>query len=377
MTAEDDTVYLDYNATAPVRPGVAAAVAEALAATGNPSSVHAAGRAARFAVEGAREIVADLVGASRSQIVFTGSGSEANNLALNGVGRPRVLVSAVEHDSAFGAVPHAEVVPVDADGLIDLEALDSTLSDGSDQPAVLSLMLANNETGVLQEVSKAAAMAHAYGALVHCDAVQAAGRVPVAFGDLGADLLSLSAHKLGGPQGVGALVVADHVALAPEVRGGGQEHGRRAGTENVPGIAGFGVAAAHARAELDDQDRIAALRDGLEAGIAATASDAIVFGGSAARLPNTTCVALPGIAAEIQIMALDLAGIAVSAGAACSSGKVTPSRVLRAMGTSEDLAGSAIRVSLGWASSNADVDRFLEAWGGLRHRAARRGDAAA
>ena len=360
-------VYMDYNATAPMRPAVVAAVAEALGLTGNPSSVHRFGRLARRRLEEAREQVAALVGARPDQVVFTGGGTEANNLALAGSGRGRRIVSAIEHESVANAAPDAETVPVTADGAIDLAALDALLARPG-PPALLSVMLANNETGVIQPVAAAAAAARRAGALVHCDAVQAAGRIPVDFAALGVDLLSLSAHKLGGPPGSGALIVADGVALTALLRGGGQERGRRAGTENVAGAAGFGVAAELARAELAAQGRLARLRDALEARLRATVPAATVFGAAASRLPNTSCFALPGLAAATQVMALDLAGVAVSAGAACSSGKVRPSRVLRAMGVAEDAAGSAIRVSLGWGSADADIDRLVAAWSALAAR---------
>jgi cysteine desulfurase len=367
--------YLDHNATAPVRPAVAAAVAEALAIGGNPSSVHAAGRAARRAVEAARVRLAALVGAAPAQIVFTSGGTEANHLALRGTGRPRVLVSAVEHDSVRQAAPGAEIVPVTREGVVDLPALEGLLALGG-RPALVSLMLANNETGVLQPVAEAAAIARAHGALVHCDAVQAAGKVPVDFASLGVHLLTLSAHKLGGPQGIGALVVADAVALAPLQTGGGQERGRRAGTENVPGIVGFGAAAETAAAELPGQERIAALRDRAERRLLAAEPRAKLFGAGAPRLPNTICVALPGVPAATQVMALDLAGVMVSAGAACSSGKVRPSHVLAAMGAGADEAGSAIRISFGWNSTEDDVEQLVEAWRLLCRRAARKADAA-
>ncbi len=365
--------YLDYNATAPVRPEVAAAVAEALARTGNPSSVHRAGRAARAAVEEARARVAALVGAAPAEVVFTSGGSEANMAALTRTGAARLVVSAVEHDSvaetaAASGLP-VDIVPVDRDGVIDLEALERLLADAPrDGGTLVSVMLANNETGVVQPAGDAAALAHRFGARFHCDAVQAAGKVPVDFEDMQADYLSLSAHKLGGPQGVGALVVRAVCALSPVVRGGGQEQGRRSGTENVPGIAGFGVAAGLAGLP----DRIAGLRDGWEERVRRAAPDAVILAAGAARLPNTSCVAMPGVGSDTQVMALDLAGIGVSAGAACSSGKVRASRVLRAMGCGEELAGSAIRVSLGWASTPGDMDRLFAAWEALYRRMARR-----
>lgn len=366
-------VYLDYNATVPVRPEVIEAAGSAMAAGGNPSSVHAAGRAARERVERAREAVAALIGTAPRRIVFTGSGSEANALALGGAGRDRVLVSAVEHPSVLRAVSGAETIPVSADGLVEISALERRL-DGVDAPALVSVMAANNETGVLQPLEDVVALAHRHGALVHVDAVQALGRVALDFTTLGADLMSLSAHKIGGPQGVGALVVADSVPLHALIRGGGQEGGRRAGTENVAGIVGFGVAAQAAARDRADQPRIAALRDRLEARALAAVATARVYGRATARLPNTSCLGVPGLSNALQVMTLDLAGIAVSAGAACSSGKVASSHVLRAMGLDESEAGSAIRVSLGWASRGEDIDRFLAVWCELAARSGARHD---
>jgi cysteine desulfurase len=252
---------------------------------------------------------------------------------------------------------------------VDLDALFGLLK-ATPPPALVSLMLANNETGVIQPVAEAARMARAAGAFIHCDAVQAAGKIPVNFQDLGVDLLSLSAHKLGGPQGCGALIVGDRVALRPQLLGGGQERGRRAGTENVAAISGFGVAAELALQDLPGMTEIARLRDRLERAVRQSVPSAVIFGAAAARLPNTSCLGLPGLSAETQVMALDLDGVAVSAGSACSSGKVRPSHVLAAMGVGADLAASAIRVSLGWQSAAADVEAFLMAW---RKLAARRG----
>lgn len=355
-------VYLDYNATAPMKPAVIAAVVEAMGRLGNASSVHRFGRLARRVVEEARERVAALVGARPEQVVFTGSGTEANNLALHGHGR--VIVSAIEHDSVLRAVPHAEILSVGADGVVDLEALARLLSrDG--KPALVSVLLANNETGVIQPVAEVARLARSHGCLVHCDAVQAAGKIPIDLGSLGVHLVSLSAHKIAGPQGAGALVVADGVEVEPMLRGGGQERGRRAGTEDVAALAGFGVAAELAREGLGDTASLTRLRDDLERRVLDLAPDVKIFGTQAPRVANTSCFTMPGVASETQVMALDLAGVAVSAGAACSSGKVQPSHVLRAMGASEAEAGGAIRVSLGWQTSPADIDRFMEAWGGL------------
>jgi cysteine desulfurase len=360
-------IYMDYNASVPLRPEAAAAMQAALALGGNPSSVHAHGRRARRAIEDARESIADVIGATAPAIIFTSGATEANGLALLGSGRARILVSAIEHDSVRAACPTAEIVPVTNSGVIDLDALAGMLESDA-RPALVSLMLANNETGVIQPVAKAAELAHAHHAILHCDAVQAVGRIAVNVEDLGVDLLSLSAHKLGGPAGVGALYRRDGISLAAQLRGGGQERGQRAGTENLAGIAGFAVAAEFALRELENAARLADLRDELERRMLRDRPTAALFGTKAPRLSNTSCVALPGISAETQVMALDLAGVSVSAGSACSSGKLKPSAVLLAMGASPEAAASAIRVSLGWRSDAGDIDRFMTAWNGLSAR---------
>ena len=364
----DRAVYLDHNATTTVRPAAAEAVAAALSLTGNASSVHGFGRAVRRTVEDAREAVAALVGAAPADVVFTSGGTEANNLALRGSGRERILVSTVEHESVLMAGAGAALIPVDSDGVVDLDALDSLLA-GEGTPALVSVMLANNETGVVQPVAGIAGVARRFGALVHCDAVQAAGKIPVDMSALGVDMLSLSAHKIGGPAGIGALVVADSVPLSPIVFGGGQERGRRMGTENFSGIAGFGAAAREARKGVDGFAELGRLRDGLERRILALSPETRIFGAGAERLPNTSCLTMPGMASETQVMALDLAGVAVSAGSACSSGKVQASHVLAAMNADAAQAASAIRASLGWNSTAQDVDRFVDAWTALHVRA--------
>jgi cysteine desulfurase len=358
--------YLDWNATAPLRPEAVAAMSEALRRWGNPSSVHRRGRAARQIIERAREAVAGLLGdVDPSGVIFVSGGTEANHLALLGAGRERVFVSAVEHDSVRHAVPAADIIPVGPDGIVALEELDRLL--GADlRPALVSVMYANNETGVIQPISEIASIAHRHGALLHCDAVQAVGKVTPEVGAIGADLVTVSAHKIGGPPGVGALIVTGGVDLTPLLRGGGQEHRRRAGTENLPGIAGF--AAAAAAADIAAYERVAALRDGLEAEIAAIAPDAVVLGATANRLPNTSAIAMPGVAAETQVVALDLDGVMVSAGAACSSGKVGPSHVLAAMRVAPEIAASTIRVSLGWSSTEAEIYHFLQAWTAVYRR---------
>ncbi len=362
-------VYLDYNASAPLRPEAAAALSETLSLTGNASSVHGFGRALRQRIESARAAVAALAGAAPAEVVFTSGGTEANNLALRG-DWACVLVSAGEHDSVLQAAPEAVRIPVAPDGILRLDRLAEELAAG-DGPTLVSVMLANNETGVIQPIRAVADLVQAAGALLHCDAVQAVGKIPVDMSALGADLLSLSAHKLGGPQGVGALVVRDGIELPALLRGGGQERRRRAGTENAAGIAGFGAAAQAALAGLDRAAGLAAQRDALEARVRALAPEARVFGETAPRLANTSCLTMPGVGAETQVMALDLAGVAVSAGSACSSGKVAVSHVLQAMGAAPAEAAEAIRVSFGWASAPADLDRFIAAWSELYRRAGR------
>ncbi|GMV63655.1 MAG: cysteine desulfurase [Parvibaculum sp.] len=361
--------YMDHNATTPLRPEARKAVTEALDVLGNPSSVHAEGRAARALIEGARREVAALIGAKPSEIVFTSGGTEAAAMTVHAakaaLGVKRLLVSAVEHDAVMSAAEASglpvSLVPVDGEGRADLAALKAMLAAG-DAPALVALMLANNETGVLQPVAEAAAIAHEAGAFLLCDAVQAAGKIPVDFVALRADMLILGGHKLGAPMGVGALAVREGMAFAARSVGGGQEMRRRAGSENVVGIAGFGAAARAARETLQDFTRLAALRDRLEAHIADVAPDAVFFGDGAERLPNTSYLSAPGLDAETLLMALDLDGVAVSAGAACSSGKIGRPRILDAMGVPEALSRGAIRVSLGWTSVEADVDRFVESW---------------
>ena len=356
--------YLDANATEPLRPEARAAMAVALDVTGNPSSVHAAGRAARRIMEDAREVLAARFGVRPADLVFTSGGTEANALAIHMLraGR-RIIIGATEHDAVCAAASGAAILPVDRSGVADLEALAGLLAEGS--PALVCLMLANNETGIVQPVAAAAALCRRHGARLHVDAVQGAGRMEVDMRAIGADSLAISSHKLGGPAGVGALLLAADVAfVAPLIAGGGQERGRRGGTPPVAMIAGFAAAASAAGAAvaLDALRDLAALRDAAEH--AAMACGAVVCGTGAARLPNTTCVALPGVRADGQVIALDMEGIAVSAGAACSSGKVARSHVLEAMGLGP-LAGQAIRVSLPWNAGAHDVAAFAAAYARL------------
>ena len=357
--------YLDYNATAPLRPEASAALVDALGRCGNASSVHSEGRAARASIEAARGEVAGLVNAEPAQVIFTGGGTEANNLAIRGVigaeGVSRILVSGIEHPSvletAAGAGVSMRRIAVTPDGLADLADLQRALSD-DDGRALVCVMLANNETGAIQPVMEIARLAHEHGALMHTDAVQAAGKVETDFRVLGVDMMALSGHKIGGPQGVGALIVRDGIKLDPQALGGGQELKRRAGTENVPAIAGFGAAARCAADGLAGTAAIAELRDHMERTIVNRLPDAVVLCAGTSRLPNTTCLAVPGVSAEYLVIALDLAGFAVSSGSACSSGKVARSHVLEAMGLDGDIGDCAVRVSLGWANEPGEIDRF-------------------
>lgn len=378
-------IYFDYNATAPLRRGARVAMTAALNLPGNASSVHKEGRVAREVVERARQSVAALVGAEAQEVVFTSGGTEANNWVLSG-GWDRIYLADVEHESVLApakaaAAAGARIVNIPVDGRGEVEAFEFDEFLDANPPAegetcLLSLQWANNETGVIQPLEDIAAEARARGILIHTDAVQAAGRVNLPFDDCAADFMTLSSHKIGGPQGIGALVIRDGLELKRFMLGGGQERRWRAGTENVAAIAGFGSAAEAALRELPAIDRLAELRDALEYEILALTPDAQIIGAGGPRLANTTCVALPGSAAETLVIKLDLSGIAVSAGSACSSGKVGASHVLEAMGLPKDLSRAAIRISLGWCSTREDVDVFLESWRDIAERR-RRSSAAA
>ena len=367
-----DQVYLDYNASAPLCPEARQAMIAAMDVAGNPSSVHASGRAARKIVDHARRTIADLVGGDSERIIFTSGGTEANNLALNGLEDVTVFTSAIEHPSVIEGRVDAKRIPVDGNGVVDLDALEAMLKEASaaGQKVLVSVMLANNETGVIQPVAKVALLAREYGAKIHCDAIQALGRLPVDMGRLLVDMVSVSAHKIGGPKGIGALAIAPGVMLVPQIRGGGQEKYRRGGTENVLGIAGFGAAAERAGAQLANMANVAALRDRLETELASEAPELLIAGKGTERLVNTSCLILPGMPGETQVMALDLAGVAISSGSACSSGKVRESHVLKEMGVSD--AGSAIRVSLGLETTDEDIDTFIRVWSRMRGNAARK-----
>ncbi|MGJ4889783.1 cysteine desulfurase family protein [Bradyrhizobium sp. HKCCYLRH3099] len=366
-----DRVYFDWNATTPLRPEARAAMLAAMDLIGNPSSVHAEGRKARRLMEDAREVIARGLGTTARRVVFTAGGTEANVLALSpGLKAPggaveRLLVSAVEHASVLAggrfAAGAVQTIPVGPSGVVDLGRLEALLTSGP--PALVSVMAANNETGVLQPISEVAEVVRQAGGLLHVDAIQAFGKIPLDIKRMGADLVTVSAHKIGGPKGVGALVIGTGLDdLVPLLRGGGQERGRRAGTENLTGIAGFGAAAGAAMAALEvDLPRVTALRERLEAGLCQTRG-LTVFSSAAARLPNTTLFTAPGMKAETAVIGFDLAGIAVSSGSACSSGKVQPSHVLEAMGVGSAAAQGAVRLSLGWSTTEAEVDRVVEAW---------------
>ncbi|THD62492.1 MAG: cysteine desulfurase [Bradyrhizobium sp.] len=369
-------VYLDWNATTPLRPEAREAMAAAWELSGNPSSVHAEGRQARRLVEEARTLLADAIGALPRNVIFTSGGTEANALALTpGLRRGsapsvgRLLVSAIEHASvlAGGRFPAEAIgtIGVTPAGLVDLDSLRAMLDGGP--PALVSVMLANNETGAVQPVAEVGEIVHAAGGLLHVDAIQAFGKIAFDINAMNADLMTLSAHKIGGPKGIGAVILAEGTAgLEPLLRGGGQELGRRAGTENVAGIAGFGAAVGAAMAALSvDAIRVESLRNRLERGLR-QAPEVIVFAENVPRLPNTTLFTVPGLKAETAVIGFDLAGIAVSSGSACSSGKVQPSHVLESMGFGPKLAQGAVRLSLGWSTSEGDIDRCLQAWRKLR-----------
>jgi cysteine desulfurase len=359
-------IYLDYNATTFVSPEAKAAMTAAFDVGGNPSSVHRAGRAARALVEDAREAVAAMVGGDATNVVFTGSGTEANALAIRGLTRAMkcsaTFCSSVEHPSVIANMTDVEsFLPVDQNGILDLGVLADRLKEQS-APVLVSVMLANNETGAIQPIAEIAQIVHAAGGYLHCDTIQAPGRIAFNMKDLGADAVSLSAHKFGGPKGVGALVYRKGLSLAPIFEGGGQEKSRRSGTENVIGIAGFGAAAKALPKTLSHAVRLEKLRDAMEARIMQSVPDAVVHAQTVARLPNTMCVSAPRVTAQNQVIRLDLAGICVSTGSACSSGKVSLSHVLRAMGVADGLTASAIRVTLGPETTEADCNAFLEAY---------------
>ena len=366
--------YLDYNATAPLRPEAREALLAALE-IGNPSSVHEEGRKARALVEAARADVAALVSAPAETVIFTSGGTEACNLALGLRQAPageikRLLLSAIEHSAILAAAEESvlpvELLPVTADGVVDMASLDVALQD--ETPALVCVMLANNETGTIQPIAEIAAKTRAHGSLLFCDAVQAAGKMPIDIFALGVDVLSLSGHKLGAPMGIGALVTRPAVVVPPQLLGGGQELGRRAGSENISGIAAFAAAAKAAMRDINDFANLADLRDDMEAALLAVQPQTEIFGKHADRLANTSCFALGGLNSETLVMALDLAGVSVSAGSACSSGKVSRSHVLAAMQAETHISKGVLRVSLGWQSNREDTEKLVNEWTKLAGR---------
>ena len=371
MSSTMNRTYLDYNATAPLRPEAREALLAALD-IGNPSSVHQEGRKARALIEAARRDIAEFAISHPETVIFTSGGTEACNLALNLRDAPngkieRLLVSAIEHSAVLQAaheraLPVTEI-PVTPSGVVDVTALAKLLED--DTPALVCVMLANNETGVIQPMAEIGRMVKEHGSLLFCDAVQGAGKTPINMIGMGIDVLSLSGHKMGAPMGIGALVTRPGVVVPPMLIGGGQELGRRAGSENISGIAAFAAAAKAAKAALDDFQKLAEMRDAMEAELRAVAPDMHIFGADETRLANTSCFALEGLTSETLVMALDLSGIAVSAGSACSSGKVSRSHVLAAMGVETHISKGVLRVSFGWQSTRADSEKLVAEWGRL------------
>jgi len=364
------SVYFDYNATAPIRKTALDAMQIAHETGGNPSSVHSVGRAAKYLIDVGREQIAKAVTSSSQDVVFTSGGTESNNLAIaNAVanlGCGSILIGAGEHPSNLlpAQVSRAQVTSIGimSNGHINFDELVAAVSRQT-SPFLAVFMLANNETGVVQSFDKIAGLIHDAGGFLHVDAAQAFGKIPVNFAAIGADTMTLVAHKLGGPMGIGALIVRCGLPFSAQMIGGGQEGGRRAGTSNVPGIAGFSAAAASACEQLDVFAELAHKRDHLQNLLREFAPDLVVFGESVLRLPNTLCCAAPGFTAETQLMAMDLAGFAISSGSACSSGKVKASHVLGAMQTPPELSNCAIRISMGWRTTNDEVEQFARAWG--------------
>ena len=369
-------IYMDYNATAPVLAQAKDAVMRALDFVGNPSSVHRMGRLAHRLVEDSRESVRALVNANgEARVVFTSGGTEANAICLLGCGRNRVVASSVEHPAVRNVKENVELISVDKNGIVDASHLEKLLSKNGED-TIVSVMLANNETGVIQPVREIAKIAHKHGALFHCDAVQAAGKIEIDFDDIDADYMSISAHKFGGPKGVGALIAKPAAPLSALVRGGGQENGLRGGTENVPGIAGMAAAAEVSLAKLAvEEKKLLSLRDDLEKQISKIDNQVQIIGADAKRLPNTSFIVMAGVPAETQVAGFDLAGISVSAGSACASGKIKQSPVLAAMGISEIDGSCALRVSLGQENNQEDINKFIVVWDEIRTRALKANEA--
>jgi cysteine desulfurase len=362
MRKSNRSFYLDYNATSPLKPVVKDTILSVIDQPGNPSAVHRFGRNAKLTIETARDRLAKSVNCRPDNIIFTSGATEANNMVMNHFHSHTVLISAIEHPSILQTAPEScQVLPVSSDGVLDLDALEAALK-ASPAPVLVSVMAVNNETGVIQPIAKIAKIVHQYDGIYHCDAVQALGRIELDIQALGIDILSLTAHKIGGPQGVGALISKADIDLMPLLKGGGQEKYKRAGTENVSGIAGFGMASMQAVKDIDEHQKLGRWRDRIEREIADYAPEVTFYSQNTDRVANTTMFSLAGIASDTQMINLDLSGIAVSNGSACSSGRVEPSHVLRAMGASEDQAASALRISLGWATEEDDINHFIQSW---------------
>ena len=359
-------VYLDYNATTPIRPEVIELTSEVMAEHGNASSVHSYGRTARKRVETARKQIADLVGISAKQVIFTSGATESNNTILCGYKERPLLVSAIEHPSVYFCGREITEIPVTSDGVVQLNALENLLKEHPNP--VVSVMMVNNETGVIQPIKEIAHMVKSYDGIMHTDAVQAAGRINVDFNDLGVDFMSLCAHKLGGPQGVGALICRQGLNPPKFIYGGGQERRMRAGTENVAGIAGFGLAIEIAQKEMGKFQALATLREKMEQAIKASSNRVAIYGDNVPRVSNTVSCSVEGVDSAVFLMNLDLEGIAISSGAACSSGAVKPSRVLLAMGVPEEIAKTGLRISMGWNTQSTEIDKFIESWTKLIRR---------
>lgn len=367
ISAMKKSIYLDYNATAPVRPEAVAAMAEAMAAPGNASSVHAFGRIARKTVEDARGVIARAFNVGPQQVVFNSGATEGNNTILKGFAGQRILVSAIEHASILESGVPVETIPVTPDGLVDMEAYKNLLAQDP-KPALVSVMLVNNETGVIQPVAEIARLAKDVGAVVHTDAAQAVGRIAFTREELGVDFITFCAHKFGGPQGAGAIIMAPRAPLPKLLLGGGQERRQRAGTENVAAIAGFGVALDLALKDLEAYQALAKKRARIEDALLSSTNALRIHGLNAPRVANTLSLSLTGTTSETLLLALDLEGVAVSSGSACSSGTVKPSHVLLAMGVPDDEAKCALRISLGWKTSDQDIEDFIAAWNNVRRR---------
>lgn len=364
-------IYLDNNATTPIKPEVIKEVMRVMELGGNPSSVHAAGRNAKATMEQSRQTIANIINCRPQKITFTSGGTEANNMALLASGMDHIILSATEHDSIIGLNDHfkgqIDILPVDENGLVSCHDLQAALQKCSSN-SLVSIMLANNETGVLQDIKKLCQITHEAGALFHTDAIQALGKIPVDFRDLGIDMMSLSAHKIGGPHGVGALVALEKINIKPRNIGGGQEVGRRSGTENIEGIAGFAKAVDLTPENIKIMAQLMSLRDKIEHDIKKHVPDVIFYGKDSHRIANTTTILMKDVLSETQVMAFDLDGICISSGSACSSGKVKPSHVVSAMGGTSEQALSTIRVSLGWQTTEDDVEAFIAAWKKLYDR---------